>query len=311
MAYSHESNSEGKQKPRFFAEFFRQSSGERLPEIRFKAALSSEDKLSPAEQQTEHDRLLQAIGKAKPEQHRRIYPAWYRVAAAVALLVAFAALYRFQWGSQQRLVTAYGETRQVWLPDGSQAVLNANSSLTFSRDWQAGQPRQVYLQGEAFFLVRKQPTPAGGTKFTVRTDGWEVEVLGTAFNVFSRREKRQVVLEHGRVRLRATAGTIITMRPGELVEQLGGNAPVHRVVDPEEFSAWRNREIVFHDTPLRQIAQKIEELHGVRVVIANSAPADVKLTGTYPTDNLDLLLKIVAGAAGVQVAQQGNRVTFY
>ena len=45
--------------------------------------------------------------------------------------------------------------------------------------------REVWLEGEAYFEVEKNLSAA--VKFTVHTNGPDVEVVGTHFNVDSRR----------------------------------------------------------------------------------------------------------------------------
>src|SRR5690606_41077277 len=51
--------------------------------------------------------------------------------------------------------TGYGETQNIQLPDGSQVLLNANSSITWAGNWEERNLRSLELEGEAFFDVIK------------------------------------------------------------------------------------------------------------------------------------------------------------
>jgi ferric-dicitrate binding protein FerR (iron transport regulator) len=101
------------------------------------------------------------------------------------------------------------------------------------------------------------------------------------------------------------------MLPGDLVEQAAGREIRRQKVNAADFIAWKNNEIVFREVPLAQIAGKISELYGVRVQITDSSRSGVLLTGTYPTNDLKILLEMIAGSAGLRVRQVENEVVFY
>ena len=114
------------------------------------------------------------------------------------LLLGVSLWYAWLAQSTSTYVTRYGETQTILLPDSSTVLLNANSRLTLSTDWT--DTREVWLEGEAFFRVRKikritSPASAEHVKFIVRTDRLNVEVLGTEFNVRQRSEKTAVLLK--------------------------------------------------------------------------------------------------------------------
>ncbi len=120
--------------------------------------------------------------------------------------------------------TQLGETQHIVLPDSSTVILNANSTLSLSSNWQ--HDREVWLTGEAYFSVQKQQEEilqdgnlqTWHIKFTVHTADVEVEVLGTRFNVNERSGTTKVVLNSGRVQLKNTTNEdVMQMKPGDLV----------------------------------------------------------------------------------------------
>src|SRR5690606_16074421 len=81
-------------------------------------------------------------------------------------------------------ITPGSNRASLILADGTVVWLNSGSSLSYPATFTAGVPRQVQLQGEAYFKVR-QLTDHRGVKvpFVVATARQEIEVLGTSFNV--------------------------------------------------------------------------------------------------------------------------------
>jgi transmembrane sensor len=243
---------------------------------------------------------------AKPA---RLRPHWGRWAAAASVLLTLAAGGTWWWWQNQFIVyqTAYGETRQIWLPDSSRATLNGHSRLRVRARWAAGQAREVQLEeGEAFFAVRHRPQPE---KFTVFTSaGFQVEVLGTEFGVANRPHKAQVVLQSGRVRVQFAdpARPAVALVPNQLLK-LNGSAPAQpQTVKAEHYTAWKDRRLVLDRTPLAEVAQTLRDTYGLEVEMANDDIGRRTITGEVPLANLDLLLQAMETSFDLKVTRQGN-----
>jgi ferric-dicitrate binding protein FerR (iron transport regulator) len=191
-------------------------------------------------------------------------------------------------------------------------VLNANSELRHPAGWPPGH-RQVWLQGEAFFKVRKRKRGRVASPFTVHSGSLSVEVLGTEFTVTGRDDRTRVVLSEGSVRLAVPAaeGTAtILMKPGELVEYQENNGAVdHRTVNAEVYHAWKRHRWVLEDVTLRQVADRIEETYGLPVRIPDPRLAGEPMTGVLPTESLDKLLGVLSATYGIRVQRQEDRLT--
>ncbi len=84
-----------------------------------------------------------------------VFPFWHKVAAVfIGLVVLSASLFFIlQRDNTLQYRTQFGETKNLLLPDSSTVILNANSKLTYSSDWNSKDLRKVWLEGEAFFSV--------------------------------------------------------------------------------------------------------------------------------------------------------------
>ncbi|MFD1874470.1 FecR family protein [Hymenobacter bucti] len=240
--------------------------------------------------------------------------AWRRwaAAAAVASLTIGAGWF---WQEQHQLATAsyataYGQTRVVRLPDGSEVTLNAHSTLRYAASADARQPREVWLDGEAFFSVKHT---ADNQRFVVHTTGnFNVEVLGTKFTVYRRHEQARVVLLSGKVRVDFVDHTRpdIILKPGELL-QTADNKPkvvLHKAVKAASYATWTAARMSFDATPLADVATRLQDTYGVAVVVPDSALAQRKFTGTLPIGNLDVLCEDLAEAFHLHIKRQQNRL---
>lgn len=247
---------------------------------------------------------------------------WLRYAAALTglLLLASGGLWTTGYFTTARYSTAYGETREITLPDGSVVVLNANSSLRHPSDWAGDADREVWLDGEAYFSVRKatasrQDHSRTPVKFTVHTADLNVEVLGTQFTVSQREARTLVTLNEGQIRLDVPAETQpegLVMQPGDQVEYRKGRRKLTRkAVRPEVYSSWTRKVWILDRMPLSEVAQRMEETYGLNVRITDKALAAEKMTGVVPTQNLEVLLEGLTTIFQMQVERQDQSIMLH
>ena len=248
-----------------------------------------------------------------PVRRRFAFAQW--LAAASVVLVLMAGMYAGRgYIFYQTIETAYGETRQLTLPDGSLVSLNANSSLRFPRFGFGPRSRVVSLTGEAAFSVKHTPTHQ---RFLVKTArGVQVEVLGTEFNVFDRPSGTKVVLSKGAIQLnymgakKAVKG--LRLKPGDAVNvDAKGNLTQRRIDEPEVSSAWKEHRFNFNSTPVREIVELLHDNYNLRVVLKNQEIGERTVTGSFQADNSDEFLQVVAELLEINYKQKDSTVTFF
>lgn len=246
------------------------------------------------------------------------------IAASVLLLASLAALLWFNIKpSATRYHTAFGEIKEITLPDSSRVYLNANSTLLVNGNWDIHSEREVQLKGEAYFIVTKQPAPTGQRKFVVHTQDFDVVVIGTRFNVINRENRKRVVLEEGKIDLQlktenepsflqpnAPKQERIQVQAGERVEL--ATKPKEKPlliekVNTKVYSSWKTRQLVFDNTPLTELINIIEDNYGYQVIVQDPALLDRKLSGTVPSNNLGTLLKSLELIFKIEISRKGGR----
>jgi transmembrane sensor len=243
--------------------------------------------------------------KSQPNPFRPNLLMWYGAVASM-LLIGFSS---FFWSSSRAVVeyrTAFGETKTITLPDSSTVILNSNSSLRLSSIWAADVPREVWLDGEAFFSVihKKNNQP-----FKVKPgEDVAIEVLGTTFNVYHRNQTK-VVLNSGSIQLSlptVEANEKIMMNPGDLVEY-DEKKYTKRKVDPKVYMAWTENNLVLNHTSLRELLHMIKDNYGVDVEVPESL-LDQTVSGSMPLTDSEGLLKQVAKAFQLKVVKEENKI---
>jgi ferric-dicitrate binding protein FerR (iron transport regulator) len=262
-------------------------------------------------------------GEATAEENPKVVrPQFWlsRVAAVfIGILIVAAVGYLYLREDTVRYQTEYGQLQVITLPDSSRVTLNGNSTLSYRADWsnptdQTGAGREIWLEGEAFFEVTEIVlTSQQKAKFVVHTAQLDVEVVGTAFNVTNRRRATRVVLNSGKVKLHVPVeeqDSIITMEPGDLVAfSEAAHALEQRVVPPEQYSSWKDRQLVFVDTPLRDVITLLEDTYGFRVVLEDPSIAEKKFNGTVSTEQISLLLKALSSTFNLTIQQEDDLIT--
>ena len=241
---------------------------------------------------------------------------WAAAACLIPMLTAVGWWFLFQTKPLPTTITVrthYGQTKQLQLPDGSVVVLNGNSMLAYSSDWSTNQPRKVWLTGEAFFRVTHQKNHQ---RFEVNTPYQQkVEVLGTEFNVSTRKKGTQVVLQSGQIRLVVQQNKVqksLLLRPGQAVAMDTASRHVHLAqVKASRYTSWTYRKLEFDGTSLHEIAQLLEETYNLHVLVADKHLLDEKVTGTIPSGNVDELLQALAISLHLRYDRTDNQVTFY
>lgn len=237
----------------------------------------------------------------------------YPVAASLAaiLLLGLGCLYAyFSFFGQVTLSTDYGEIKTVVLPDNSVVKLNAHSQISYARHWDDAAVREVWLQGEAFFSVTHQ---TNHTPFIVRTEHLAVRVLGTEFNVDQRKDKTEVVLNSGKVKVdlqeQSIAESMIEMQPGELLAYThADNKIAHKKVDAEKATAWRNNQLIYEEIPIKEVITDMEQQFGFDIQVRQNDILQYRFTGVVPADNADAFFATIKNTFGVQVKREGQKI---
>lgn len=207
--------------------------------------------------------------------------------------------------------TAKGEKKEFVLPDGTRINLNGDSELRhFERITSKDTLRLVYLNGEAFFNVIKDPQKP----FVVKTSGSKTRVLGTRFSIRTYADEAtiQLVVEEGKVRFSSEkTGKSVLLTANERALLLESGRIKKDPVYAPKFLAWKNNKLIFENQPMLRIAKELERWFGVEVSIQNAEFQDHYYTGSFQDKSLGEVLETMRYAVGFKYTVTAKKVVIY
>lgn len=244
------------------------------------ASKSSEFNSPILDKQKVYNSIQEKLNLEKKQKVKPMLPVW--VYAAAASVVVLFGLF-FYLGQPTVITTSFGEQIAVKLPDNSEVLLNAKSSISFNKkEWKYN--RTVNLKGEAYFKVAK------GKKFTVTTSSGEVIVLGTQFTVSTDNDFFEVQCFEGKVKTKSKKQqTILTQ--GKALRIIKDSVPEEWTFIEHEPN-WKNGESSFKSTQLKYVIKALERQYNIKI---NSTKVDVKqrFTGSFTHKNLEIAIQTV------------------
>lgn len=201
----------------------------------------------------------------------------------------------------KELVNTTSTNLAVLMPDGSKAILKPNSRLSYNESF-AGPVREVYLSGEAFFDVMKNP----GKPFLVYANGLIIKVLGTSFEVKAYEKDKQVtvMVKTGRVSVFAhkvttnqdpeTKGLVLTSNQKAIFGKDNEHLSRTLVERPTLLlSSQELEQFSFNNAPISQIFTALERAYGVDIVFDEEVMTNCFLTTSLTNETLFEKLDII------------------
>ena len=262
----------------------------------------------------EWNHFVDAIGKNKVAPVRTLVPEtgifggrWMRMAAAVVFLMTIGAILFYVTRDNLTIYTAANNPLTVSLPDGSEAILNAHSELSYATTF-GEKDRRINLKGEGFFNVKRDPEKP----FVIAINQAEVEVLGTSFDVqgYDDREAVEVVVETGVVKFSVPeVRQEVTLTAGQKAAYSKTGQRISSSVNEDpNFLSWNTRKIVFQERGLRSVIETLNKTYHTNIVVAAEIPASCVVTVTFDHQTLEAVLSVLKTTLNLTYRINGNRI---
>lgn len=190
------------------------------------------------------------------------------------------------------------------LPDGTKISLNKNSSITYPATFE-GENREINFEGEGFFEVHHD----AAHPFIIHTQGTDVRVLGTSFNVTAYDTQVQVVVKSGKVRFSKNNKEVILVK-GQKGELLTNSGTIIKS-EVEEDKLWNDTKKIsfeFEKTSLAEVVEKLNQVYGKNIIFNNDKIKNCKLTASFQEEELDNIIHVIAETFNLKVDNQKNSI---
>lgn len=209
------------------------------------------------------------------------------------------------WPRRAYATTAVGEQRTLRLPDGSHAMLNTDTRVS----WRFADRRDFWIeQGEAALLVRETERP-----FRLYGDDFDARLNGGRFDIRLAERGGQLMVLAGQAAATyrgAPAGTIgagsvLTMDDGVTrIAALGTDAL-------GAATAWQSGRIVFNGMPLDRALAEFNRYLPDKIVLGQGDLGATRLGGEFRVDDPDTFLLALREAFDIDHRRQGDQILLF
>lgn len=207
----------------------------------------------------------------------------------------------------------YGKRFELELSDGTLVHLNSGSTLKYPVTFIAGQNRQVFLDGEAFFDVSKDKKHP----FVVNADHLNIRVLGTHFNVsnYAEDDVTDVVLVEGSVGLYqtnekfdATKNTIL--EPGFKGSFNKKNQRINtNPVITDTYTSWMYGGLTFRNMSFKNISKKLERHYNVSIETQNTKLENELFNASFKNnESIEKVLSYFNDVYGIKYTLKNDQI---
>jgi len=277
-------------------------------------------------------RLKQKVDS--PKKTIKITP-FIRWAAAILVISSLSVLYFVNTNKKQEIAaskfeTKTGEKKLITLKDGTQVWLNSESSLAVAGDFNEA-TRNVTLIGEAYFDVKHQ----NDKPFKVHTSGFDVNVLGTAFNIKAYPDEKigQTTLVRGKIAIKNNQkdAKVVNLIAGQKITYLYNPEPkqpqVKKLLVKDESApkiiigslttkendiveiAWSQNKLILDNKSFAEAKPILERWFNVKIEITDKAVEEYRFTATFKKENILEALSSLQKVKFFNYKKKGEKIT--
>ena len=200
-----------------------------------------------------------------------------------------------------------GGEYKVRLADGTLVYLNSATRMKYPVKFDEKE-RKVYLSGEAYFEVAKDPE----RPFFVEMEGVEVRVYGTSFNVNTHQKGNvQTVLVKGSIGVKVlSSGMESVIRPGQMAEFKQGNTKVDvKDVNVAVYTDWKDGIFRFENQRLEDILAVLSNWYDMNVFYQTVSVKELHFSGYMERyKDVSVILEAITLSTGVTFSIQGKTI---
>lgn len=232
---------------------------------------------------------------------------WMKVAAVLVALCSISlVLFNYLKPGEEVMLSMQttDQSRIDTLPDGSVISLNKNSLLLYPKNFKGDQRLVTLQRGEAFFTVAHDKNKP----FIISVNDIKVRVVGTSFNIKSAANVTEVIVETGIVQV-VRKKVVIKLTPKEKVSIDSRSGRYNKGFTSDLFyNYYRTNEIITNNTPLWRVAEVLNDIYHVDIVIPDKKKAALQLSTTLHYGQLENNLNIISQTFNLKVLRQKNKI---
>nr|WP_245228039.1 FecR domain-containing protein [Pedobacter petrophilus] len=209
-------------------------------------------------------------------------------------------------------MTLKGEKVKLVLPDSSVVYLSAGSKLVWPSHFIKGSLRNIKLEGEAFFEVKRDPS----SPFIVHSGTMQTQVLGTSFNIYAYPKDHtfSVAVRTGKVKVSANSKgklkQLSLLTPGmKLLYHLKEQNYSVGTAGIADVNAWVKNSFVFKDATLPNILLSLERYYNVNIELKSNKLSQCRFNATFSNKSINHVMEEIHIMSGKHIQYKIDTVT--
>lgn len=201
--------------------------------------------------------------------------------------------------------TRGADRQKILLEDSSIIYINGKTRIRYPKIFGKTE-RKIFLEGDAFFEVRKDPT----RPFVVESGGIHTVVLGTSFRIRSGTDQSlEVMVATGKVAVKKDSTLLSLLTPGNGLryDSLSGRYST-RSYPQEEIYGISKQALVFKQTPMPTVMRELEKWFGVTIVFDHPMQEYGSINGSFSNFSLEDVLRSIALSSDIRYQRSGDTI---
>lgn len=201
-----------------------------------------------------------------------------------------------------QLIVPKGRRADITFSDGTRMYVNAGTRVFYPAVFKK-EKREIIVEGEVYLDVAKDPS----RPFIVKTNGFDVKVLGTQFNVCAYKEdaSASVVLVDGRVEVNTAKDENSILSPNQMIE-INGKGTEIKEVDVFEYICWKDNMMMLTDRKVGETLDRLSRYYG-RTIWYNEEIGNIPISGKLDLrENMEDVINIICQSLFLQYKTDTN-----
>ncbi|WP_321330732.1 FecR domain-containing protein [uncultured Bacteroides sp.] len=202
------------------------------------------------------------------------------------------------------LIVPKGKRSTLCLADGTRIKINSGSVINFPSDF-AIDKREISASGEVYLEVAKNKFKP----FSVNCSGFQVQVLGTKFNISTYNEDKihSVVLVEGSVKINSGKNKSLRLQPNQMAT-ISSDQISSEKVNANDYVSWKDGILSFSSKPLGDVLTYLARYYDVDI---KSTPdvKSLKCNGKLVLmDDINSVLNSIGSTMPIKFYKEGNKI---
>ncbi|HLP74634.1 MAG TPA: FecR domain-containing protein [Bacteroidales bacterium] len=237
--------------------------------------------------------------------------------------------------SYTEVKSPYGSRSEIKLPDGTEVILNAGSTLKYRNDFNMNN-RDINLYGEGYFKVAKNAS----LPLVVSAGHISIKAVGTEFNIKAYPEENTIetTLIQGKVEIansnQVEDNKFIDLEPNqkaifykdeeeytvenanerqkpEPVKPVLDNILISPKADVEKTVAWTEGKLIFRGENLENLSIDLQRKYDVKIVFIDEGLKKFRFTGVLLDETLEQVMNVIKLTAPIGFSIEGKTVYLF